>query len=210
MKLTKATLKQLIKEEMQKVLQEFDDDDLIPRAWTGEGPGADWMADLMAPALRAKRAKRAEREKRDMAFVAPHDSEEDTQLGGHAIDQHGAARKRLATLLRRVHEPGMTPGKQRLAINAAFKRGEIDKDVWRKLRRKYHKRRQKSKLTPKKFKKAFPTGKINTKKRLAALNRAGPPTETPLEKARTDAHAKREVVGVYDPDAPGGIRRRKK
>ena len=64
MKLTKATLNQLIKEEMQKVLQEFQVDRQIDQP--------DWMADLRAPAdmdaiederAAAKRAKRAEREK---------------------------------------------------------------------------------------------------------------------------------------------------
>ena len=64
MKLTKATLNQLIKEEMQKVLQEFQVDRQIDQP--------DWMADLRATAdmdaiederAAAKRAKRAEREK---------------------------------------------------------------------------------------------------------------------------------------------------
>jgi hypothetical protein len=38
---------------------------------------------------------------------------------------------------------GMTTGRRRRAINDAFKKGKIDKDEWRRLRRKYHRSRKK-------------------------------------------------------------------
>jgi|GEM_PF-6922156 len=143
MKLTKSTLKRLIKEEMQKVLQE-----VTPSARLGgaQSDAEDWATKIGADA--AKKAARAATRGASRARAGALKRSPDSQAPMSTADGRsiGADDWEAEDILG-LDDPGMSPGKQRRAINDAFKRGDIDKDEWRRLRRKYHRSRKSQKGT---------------------------------------------------------------
>ena len=145
MKLTKTTLKQIIKEELSKALNEEQ------------------------PRLRPWKDRDAyiakQREKRGMkpgatASAPEEDSAPMSTADGRSIDTNEAGQSMESY-------DSMTPSQARRAINAALKAGEIDKDEWRRLRRKYHKRR-----------------KPNVKRALDRMEKDPVPTLTPPKKGQ--------------------------
>jgi len=115
MKLTKSTLKRLIKEEIENLVQEeWGTDDVFDTDNTSE---------LAGQALSHMQSMSAGLSSAD----------------GRSMDANTASNEDLMGL------DVMTPGQARRAINAALKAGEIDKDEWRRLRRKYHRKNRQKK-----------------------------------------------------------------
>ena len=145
MKLTKTILKQIIKEEMQKVLQGWDREFEL-------GPGDDdWIADLMAPALRANRAAAARAAAgHDEGRIDPNSPEAARAAGRKADIESGlagpgeyggsdtleAGEQWDDPTGRAIALGNMSWDARRRAINNALKAGKIDKNEWNRLRRK--------------------------------------------------------------------------
>ena len=150
MKLTKTTLKQIIKEELSKALNEelpqlsMKDKD----AWIAKQREKRGMKPAAAPAPAAT------------ASAPEEDSAPMSTADGRSIDANEAGQSMESY-------DSMTPDQARRAINAALKAGEIDKDEWRRLRRKYHKRR-----------------KPNVKRALDRMEKDPVPTLTPPKKGQ--------------------------
>lgn len=113
MKLTKSTLKRLIKEEIENLVQEeWGTDDVFDTDNTSE---------LAGQALSNMQSMSA-------GFTSADGRSMDAnEMGVSSAEDH-------------LGLDVMTPGQARRTINAALKAGEIDKDDWRRLRRKYHRK----------------------------------------------------------------------
>ena len=115
MKLTKSTLKKLIKEEIENLLDE---------------EGGNWWDDDLQTAGEHSAALQAVG---DMASMSAGFSSAD----GRSMDANEMG---VSSAEDHLGLDVMTPDQARRAINTALKAGEIDKDDWRRLRRKYHRK----------------------------------------------------------------------
>ena len=130
MKLTKTILKQIIKEEMQKVLQEFDYDDWIPDVWR---PWEDRAAaghdegriDPNSPEAARAAGREADIES-GLAGPGEYGGSDTLEAGEQWDDPTGRA----------IALGNMSWDARRRAINNALKAGKIDKNEWNRLRRK--------------------------------------------------------------------------
>mgnify|MGYP003147473205 CR=1 FL=1 len=121
MKLTKSTLKQIIKEELSKALNEVTemqpdvqmDDEMEWALERGEV-----TEDELMMAAKYNLPWKSQENRQTLNFLKSFEQD---------LDQHTSAGKH---------------GTARQAINKARKDGLIDKNTWRKLRRKHHKRKK--------------------------------------------------------------------
>lgn len=159
MKLTKTTLKQIIKEELNKVLKEEDDGPTpgnivdaavfeIERATQKAGYQGEFLGDVIAM-LKDADASAAQIAK----IKAKYDSTASQALlnvledGDDEYGYSGQLKDMIITAWASSLN-ALSPGKARQEINRHLKSGQIDKDTWRKLRRKHHRRQKRKKRKP--------------------------------------------------------------
>jgi hypothetical protein len=142
MKLTKSKLKQIIKEETQKTLNEVFGGQAPMTSPDGRSIGADdWEAEH-------SQTQTPRRSPAPMTSQAPMTSPDGRSIGAGDWDaEHSQTQAGNEDILG-LEAGGMTTGRRRKAINDAFKKGKIDKDEWRRLRRKYHRSRKKGPTGP--------------------------------------------------------------
>tara|TARA_R100000995_G_scaffold84657_1_gene64124 strand:- start:6826 stop:7518 length:693 start_codon:yes stop_codon:yes gene_type:complete len=152
-KLTKKTLKQIIKEELNKVLKEEDDGPTpgnivdkivfdIERATQQFGTDEDSLGEI-ANILQGLNAAQIAKIK------AKYDSTASEALLNVLEDEGGQEAQQVRQLVIQAWASSLgrlSPGKARQEINRHLKSGQINKDMWRKLRRKHHRRRKKKRV----------------------------------------------------------------